>query len=128
MEERKSESAQKALDVQAQELRPTPTPTPTPMSQAQELTAPALTVQAAAGAVELRWEAVAGAVRYELMVWWDDETGWQQVGGDNLTGTSYTHTDVTAGTTYYYTISAVNAGGETNDWLPEPYPSATVPD
>ncbi|MDE0199999.1 MAG: fibronectin type III domain-containing protein, partial [Caldilineaceae bacterium] len=115
------------LEVQAQELRPTPTPTPTPTSQAQELTVPALTVQAAAGAVDLRWEAVTGAVRYELMVWWDGVTDWQPLGGDNLTGTSYTHTDVTAGTKYYYTISSVNAAGETSDWLQEPYPSATVP-
>ena len=130
LEEWKSESAQsaqKALEVQAQELQPTPTPTPTPTSQAQELTVPTLTAQAVSGAVELRWGAVTGAVRYELMVWWDGVTDWQSLGGDNLTGTSYTHTDVTAGTKYYYTISAVNAAGETSDWLQEPYPSATVP-
>ena len=123
LEEGKPESAQ---EVQAQELRPTPTPTPT--SQAQELPAPALTVQAAAGAGELRWEAVAGAVRYELLVYRDGITDWQPLGGDNLTGTSYTHTDLAAGTTYYYTISAVNVAGETSDWLQQPYPSATVTD
>ena len=115
-------------EAQAQEQQPTPSPSPTPTPQAQELTAPALTVQAAAGAVELRWEAVAGAVRYELIVWWDGLTDWQPLGGDNLTGTTYRHSDVTAGTTYHYTISAVNAAGETSDWLPDPYPSATVPD
>ena len=81
------------------------------------LDAPALTSQAAAG-----------AVRYELMVWWDGVTDWQTLGGDNLIGTSYTHTGLAAGTTYYYTISAVNADGETSDWLQEPYPSATVTD
>ena len=125
LEERKPEAAQSALEVQAQEMQPTPTPTPT--SQAQELTVPTLTAQAVAGAVELRWEAVAGAVRYELMVWWDGVTDWQPLGGDNLTGTSHTHTDLAAGTKYYYTISAVNAAGETSDWLQEPYPSATAP-
>ncbi len=109
---------------QSQELQPTPTPTPT--TQAQELTVPALTAQAAAGAVQLRWEAVAGAVRYELLVWWDGLADWQPLGGDSLTATSYTHTGLAAGTTYYYTISAVNAAGETSDWLQAPYPSATV--
>ena len=80
-----------------------------------------------AGAVELHWEAVAGAARYELMAWWDEAAGWQQIGGGSLTGTTYRHTDVTAATTYHYTISAVNAAGETSDWL-QPYPSATVTD
>ena len=61
------------------------------------------------------------------MVWWDDEPGWQQIGGGNLTGTSHTHPDLAAGTTYYDSIRAVNATGETSDWLLEPYPSATVP-
>ena len=90
--------------------------------------AEALTAQAAAGAVELRWKAVAGAVRYGLLVWWDGLADWQPLGGDNLTGTSYTHTDLAAGTTYYYTISAINADGKKSDWLQEPYPSATVTD
>ena len=92
------------------------------------MTAPALTAQAAAGAVELRWKTVSGAARYELMAWWDEATGWQQIGGDNLTGASYTHTGLASGTTYYYSIRAVNAAGETSDWLLEPYPSATVPE
>ena len=128
LQERKSESAQAAQVAQA--LPQTPTPTPTPMPQAQELTAPALTVpaltvQAAAGAVELRWEAVAGAVRYELRVWWDGLPAWRELGGTD--GTSYTHSELTAGRKYYYTIRAVNAAGKKSDWLQEPYPSATVP-
>ena len=94
---------------------------------ASQLTAPALTAAAAANAVELRWDAVSGAVRYELWTWWDAETGWQQIGGDSLTGaSSYTHTGVTAGRKYYYTIRAVNAAGEKSGWQLE-YASATVP-
>ena len=89
-------------------------------------TAPELTAQASEGAVELSWQAVQDAARYELLNWWDVETGWQPLGGDNLTGTSYTHTTVTAGTTYHYSIRTVNAAGQTSDWL-KPYPSATVP-
>ena len=90
-------------------------------------TAPELTAQASEGAVELSWQAVQDAARYELLTWWDVETGWQPLGGDNLTGTSYTHTTVTAGTTYHYSIRAVNTAGEASDWL-QPYPAATVPD
>ena len=104
-------SAQTGAD--AVELR-TATPTPTPTltaTPAFALSVPTLTVEATEGGVELSWEIVKGAVRYELMVWWDADTGWQPIGGANLTGTSYTHTDVTAGRTYYYTVQAVDAAG-----------------
>ena len=90
------------------------------------LAAPELTARTVAGAVELSWNAVPGAARYELSTWWASDPGWQPLGGDSLTGTAYTHTDVAAGTTYYYAIRAVNAAGDTSDWLEE-YPSATVP-
>ncbi|MCY4061173.1 MAG: fibronectin type III domain-containing protein [Chloroflexi bacterium] len=106
----------------APELTATPTP-------ASALSVPQLTAQASANAVELRWTEVSGAVRYELMVWWDPLSGWQPIGGANLTGTAYTHTNVTAGTTYYYTIRAVNAAGETSGWLgagTNRYPSVTA--
>lgn len=79
------------------------------------LPAPTLTAQATASGAELSWTAVTGAVRYELWAW-DSVNLWQQIGGDNLTGTSYTHTDVTEGTTYHYTVRAVNAGGDESAW------------
>ncbi len=119
---------------------PTATATPTPTATAESgqagadesrsaTSAAGLTAQAGANAVELRWNAVSGAVRYELMVWWDAGTGWQSLGGANLTDTSYRHTGVTAGTKYYYTIRAVNAAGETSGWLgaeTNAYPSVTA--
>ncbi len=103
----------------------TSTPTPTPV--ASPLTAPALTAKVKAGenAVELSWEAVPGAVRYELQVWWYPLPDWQRIGGTDRT--SYTHSGLTAGRKYYYTIRAVNAAGEKSDWLQEPFPTATVP-
>ena len=106
-------------------LSPTPTPTATPTDaatatatptvEAQALTAPSLTAQDTGGAVELSWTAVAGAVRYELFYWTSAE-GWKQLGGDNLTATSYTHSDPEVGTTYYYTVRGVNAAGQGGPW------------
>ena len=106
-------------------LTPTSEPTATPTATASALLSPKMTAEATLLGVVLSWEAAAGAVRYELLAWWDGAGGWQTVGGDNLTGTTYTHTDVAAGTRYYYTILAVNAAGETSGWL-EDFPSAVA--
>lgn len=121
------------LSVTALAATSTPTATPTstatttatPTATAPALQAPALTVEATAQGVVLRWEAAPNAVRYELMAWWDSGSGWQRIGGDNLAGTTYTHTGVRAGTTYFYTIRAVNAAGESSGWLMD-YPGATA--
>ena len=79
---------------------------------ASTLSAPALTASAApANAVTLSWKAVDGAVSYRLLAWWDDLDDWQRLDDGSLTGTSYTHAGLTAGTTYYYTIAAVDADG-----------------
>ncbi len=77
---------------------------------------PALNAQAGAGQVTLTWDAVAGAVRYELWAWWDAETGWQQLDGGSLTATTHTHSGLVAGTTYYYAIRAVDANGAASAW------------
>ena len=65
--------------------------------------------------MELNWDAVAGAVRYDLWVFTDAE-GWQQLSDDNLTATTFTHTEVEVGTTYHYAVRAVNAAGDVSDW------------
>ena len=104
----------------------TPTSTPTPTATASAPSALKLTAEATARGVVLRWETAPDAARYELMTWWDAGTGWQPIGGDKLTGTSYTHTTVTTGTKYHYTIRVVYAAGETSAWLLGDYPSATA--
>ena len=91
---------------------PTPTPSPTVVAA---LAAPVLTAQASEDGVELSWTTVHGATRYELFVW-DSVNQWRQIGGDSLTGTTYTYTDLVAGATYFYTIRAANADGETSAW------------
>ena len=65
--------------------------------------------------MELSWTTVHGATRYELFVW-DSVNQWRQIGGDSLTGTTYTYTDLVAGATYFYIIRAANADGETSAW------------
>lgn len=77
---------------------------------------PALTAEAGENAIELNWDIVPGAVRYQLMVWWHPLPAWQPIPEGNLTATTYTHTDLTAGREYYYTIRAVYADGQTSNW------------
>ena len=115
------------------------TPTATPAAGGQgALAAPALTARATVNAVamqwevELQWTAAPVAARYELWVWWDEEIGWQRLDDGNLTGAAYTHAGVVAGRTYYYTVRAVGANGETGPFsthapvtVPEPTPTPT---
>ncbi len=72
-----------------------------------------LTATAVVGQVELDWTAVPGADSYRLISWTDGQTAWQRI-GDPLSGatTSYTHTGLIAGRTYYYRVSAVIHGIE----------------
>ena len=104
-------------------LTPTTTPTPTPDPNASALPAPELTAQPAAGEIRLSWKLLSAAVRYELWTWWDRDTGWQFI-SDSLTGASFTHADLTPGTTYYYAIRALDAAGNAGPW--SDYASATV--
>ena len=85
-------------------------------SPASPLPAPSLLAKPTVGAVELSWTEVSGAQRYQLDSWWEDLTDWQQIGGDNLTGAAFDHTDLTIGVTYYYRIRALNPDGQPGDW------------
>lgn len=82
-------------------------------AQSSTSATPRLTARPSVSAVELRWTTVSGATHYDLRTWWDEDSGWRPIGGDHLTGTTYTHTEVVAGTTYYYAIRALNVDGDT---------------
>ena len=118
-------SARTATPTATSTVTPTVTPTatleenaaatasPTATPSVMTLSKPVLTAEAGEGAVKLIWTAVTGAQRYVLMVW---TSAWQQIGGDDLTGTNFSHTGLTFGTTYYYAVRAVNAAGQNSPW------------
>ena len=90
----------------------------TPSTAQQSSSAPAapvLTAQAGPDAIALSWETVPGAARYEL--WTRPRNGeWLQLDDGKLTATSFRHANLTAATTYYYQILAVNQTGERSEW------------
>ena len=77
--------------------------------------APALTATPEAGQVTLTWQQVAGADSYEIQVW-DSVNGWDQIDDGALTGTSFSHTGLTTGRTYYYWVRAISAEGVGGPW------------
>jgi hypothetical protein len=82
----------------------TPPPPPPP-------TAPTiLTVTTNYGQVTLTWSAVTGATSYNVKR--SPSSGGPYATIVSTTATSYTDTNVMNGTTYYYVVSASNAGGE----------------
>ena len=78
--------------------------------------APTLTAEASgATTIDLSWDAVDDAARYELWAW-DSVNEWDQLDDGSLTITSHSHTGLTSGTTYYYQIRAVNSDGAAGGW------------
>lgn len=90
---------------------------------AAALTAPSLSLQPAADTIELSWTTISGAGGYQLIVW-SGSGNWQQLGGGDLTGAAYSHAGIAAGTTYYYTVRAVN-DSEVGPWSEQVSGSAT---
>ena len=77
---------------------------------------PTLTATASGtNTIDLEWNDVDTAARYDLWAW-DNVNEWQQLGGGTLTGTSYSHGSLTSGTTYYYQIRAINSDGDAGGW------------
>jgi fibronectin type 3 domain-containing protein len=82
-----------------------------------------LSASAGVGQIQLTWPAVTGATTYNIYRGasngGESSTPYQT----NFTGTVFIDAGVTGGTTYYYTVTAVNAGGES---LQSPQASAMI--
>ena len=80
------------------------------------LPAPSLTADAkGANAVELNWTAVPGAARYHIALYTVAD-GHQRLDDVVAPATTYTHPELTAGTTYYYWVRALSAAGKRGEW------------
>jgi len=80
-----------------------------------QVPAPSAPVATAAGGNALNtvtWATVSGAASYNL--YWSTTTGVTTTSGTKVSEvtTPYSHTALTNGSTYYYVVTAVNAGGE----------------
>ena len=77
--------------------------------------APSLTANHEEKSVEINWDAVAGAVRYQLWIWTVSDS-WLQLDEGSLAGTSFNHSGLEAGVEYYYTYRAVFSPENTSEW------------
>ncbi|GMQ57594.1 hypothetical protein AN1V17_19890 [Vallitalea sediminicola] len=64
--------------------------------------------------VELNWNDVEGAENYIIKRSTTSGSGYTVI-ADNVTGTIYTDTEVTNGSTYYYVVVAINEAGESGN-------------
>jgi len=88
------------------------TATATPVAGVTAPAAPtALTATAGNAQVSLTWTASTGATSYNVKRALSASGPFTTV-ADNVSGTSYTNTSLTNGTTYHYVVSAVNTAGQ----------------
>ena len=98
----------------------------TNLASAQQTSTDSLTAEVGDSVIELRWDAVPGAVSYAVHAWWADDPGWQRLDDGGVTGTAYTHSNPTLGRTYWYSVCPVDGNGDWGDCAGPPFPSATV--
>ncbi len=95
--------------------------TPGPWSQETEsivegaFPAPNLTATPGVRQNTLSWDAVTGAAKYELWAW-EDGVEWYRLDDGSLTDTTYNHTGLTIGNTYYYSLRALSSDDKEGLW------------
>ena len=84
---------------------------------ASPLSAPTgVTASAGDGHAIINWGVVTNATSYNI--YWSITAGVTKTAGtkiSDITSTSYTHTGLTSGTTYYYVVTAINTYGESSE-------------
>ena len=90
------------------------------------MASPTLTAAAGDGAIKLSWTAVTGAARYEIRAY-TVEDEWIFFDYTAQGATSFTHTEITAGRTYYYWVRGVSEAGETGAWSVRTNATAPAP-
>ena len=89
------------------------------------LAAPVLTATGGVGQIALTWQPVSGADSYELWAW-ENAAGWQQLDDGSLIDTSLTHSELTAGSTYFYSLRALSADGQQSQWSEQVHATVTA--
>jgi fibronectin type 3 domain-containing protein len=97
-----------APSIQVAATTLTPVPAPTPPAAPTGVTASGGTNQ-----TTISWPAVSGATSYNI--YWSTTSG-AGIGGTKIAGVSspFVHTSLSAGTTYYYVVTAQNGVGESS--------------
>ena len=82
----------------------------------EKLAAPEITAAnvASSGKIRLTWEAVAGAVKYEIWRSAEKNSGFSRIRTQK--GTTYNDASAKAGTTYYYKVKAVDSAGNVSQF------------
>jgi len=93
------------------------TPSPLGASDANHIAPPVLSATGGPNSITISWQAVPDAATYEI---WGrlGEATWTQIDDGTLTGsaTSWVHSGLTAGDTYFYTGRTVPASGTKSAW------------
>lgn len=96
------------------ELPEEPEPTPPEEPELPPCATPQVSVINSGRGIAVSWKAVEGADTYRIFRWNDSKNGWDRL--KDVTGLSYTDTQVTSGQIYRYTVRCLRDGQYSGDY------------